>query len=95
MAIAAVGLKNIEVDRLTHWFRHAQFEEITAAILLDVHGVIIRATLRGHDADFEARAHHGKFGFNVFRIHRFEFLVLIQRRSGEKRTSVSGPVEFE
>jgi hypothetical protein len=27
--------------------------------------------LRGRDADFEACAHHGEFGFNVFRIHMF------------------------
>jgi hypothetical protein len=71
MAVAFVGLEHVDVERLAQRLGNAEFEEFTAAILLDIHGVIVRHTLRGHDANFEARAHHGEFRFNVIRIHTF------------------------
>jgi hypothetical protein len=39
------------------------------AILLDVHGIILRYTLRGHDANFESRAQEGELALNWLRIH--------------------------
>jgi hypothetical protein len=71
MPVALVGLEHIHVERVAQGFGHAEFEKFTVTILLDVHGIIIRCTLRGRDADFEARTHHGEFGFNVIRIHMF------------------------
>ena len=71
MPIAFVGLEHIHVERIAQSLGHAEFEEFTVTILLDVHGVITRSPLRGRDADFEARTHTGEFGFNVIRIHRF------------------------
>ena len=71
MPIAFVGLKHIHVERIAQTLRHAEFEEFTVTIPLDVQGVIVQSTLRGRDADFEARTHHGEFGFKMIRIHKF------------------------
>lgn len=71
MPIAFVGLEHIHIERIAQWLGHEEFEEMAVTILLDVHGVVVRPTLRGRDADFEACAHNGEFGFKMIRIHTF------------------------
>jgi hypothetical protein len=88
MPIPLVGLEDVYVERFAQLLRHAEFEELTVTILLDVDGVVVQITMRRRNAEFKACAHHGKFGLNVICIHMFSICGFTPNRAGRK-TNVS------
>jgi hypothetical protein len=72
VALLRLALEDRGLNRLTQVRRrHAEFEERPVAIAPDVHRVITSGSVPTHRdfTHFQARAHRGEPGFNVFRIH--------------------------
>ena len=77
MTLPGFGLHDANFQRVAQVRRHAELEELTVAILLDVHGVVSGASPAGpvepFRSDFthlQARAHRGELGLDFFSIHK-------------------------
>ena len=79
MTLLRFRLHHGNVQRFSQMSGHAQFEELTAVIPSDVHGIVVgtlslaipRAPLRRDLTQFQASAHGREFGLKVFCIHTF------------------------
>jgi hypothetical protein len=71
VALLRLALEDRGLNRFAQVRRHAEFEELPVAIAPDVHCVITSGSVPTHRdfTHFQARAHRGELGLNVFRIH--------------------------
>ena len=75
MTLLRLALQNGDIQFIAKTNRHAQFEELTVAVALDIHGVICRRGIPGAGsirdlAHFKARADLGEPGLNLICIHK-------------------------
>ena len=96
------ALHNVNVERIAEVRGYAEFKELAVSIAADIEGVIRRiypltitlAPSRRNLTHVEPGADLGKPGFNVFRIHMFQYLVSVRTSSGERQTLISQSAEF-